>query len=357
MLAWRSALLHRGKRQELLIFLLIAPGVLLLHNISHAQVTGVENQKATSNPAPPQPDALAEARFLLNAGQFNDAEKTLRQVLRTQPSSADAHFLLGLVLFRDIQANVSREGRINRSLEEQNAKASLAEYTAGSKLRDPSALDLKIVALDYVLLRDYVDADKWLTKSVELNPNDSEAWYYLGRAKYSEERFPEAVHVFEECLTRDPKNVKAEDNLGLSYAALGRRDEAITAYQKAIAWQSESLVKDSGPFVDLGMLLLDEDRPGDAVSYLSQAVVISPNESRAHAGLGKAYSKLNKLAKAQDELETAVGLAPDNGALHYVLGQVYRKEGLMDKAKAEFDRSAQLNGSHSSPVTDLPVRP
>jgi len=95
----------------------------------------------------------------------------------------------------------------------------------------------------------------------------------------------------------------------------------------------------------------------EAVRYLSQGAAISPEESRVHAGLGKAYSKLNDFGKAQSELEKAVQLAPDNGSLHYVLGQVYRKQGLVDRAKAECDRSAELNGSHSAPVNDLPGRP
>ena len=322
----------------------------------------VEVEQSYARPAdqnhstPAVGDDLAAARSLADAGQFSEAEEALTRFLGAHPSSADAHFLLGYVLFREIQAKAAREGRIDSNFEQQKVRASLAEYSAGAKFRDPGAGDLKLVALDYVLLGDYANADKWLSKAVELNPGDAEAWYYLGRAKYNEERFQEAVHAFEQCLARDTKNIKAEDNLGLSYAALDRREEAVTAYEKAIAWQSDSLVKDSGPFVDFGTLLLDENRLEEAVGYLSQAIAISPNESRAHAGLGKAYAKLNQLEKAQGELEAAVRLAPGNGPLHYVLGQVYRKRGLPDKAKAEFERSAQLNGTHSSPVTDLPVK-
>jgi tetratricopeptide (TPR) repeat protein len=300
---------------------------------------------------------LNESKSLADANRLTDAESKVRRYLETHASSADAHFLLGHILFRAIQAKASQEGRADPKFEEQNAKASLAEYTLGTKFRDPSAFDLKIVALDCVLLHDYVDADKWLTKSVELDPNNFETWYYLGRARYNEERFQDAIPAFQKCLALEPQSVKAEDNLGLSYAALNRRDEAVSAYQKAIAFQSESLIKDSGPFIDLGTLLLDENRAEQAVVYLSQGVAIAPEESRGHAGLGRAYSKLNNLSKAQDELEKAVQLAPDNGPLHYVLGQVYRKRGLVDKAKAEFDRFAQLNGSHSSPVNDLPGRP
>jgi Flp pilus assembly protein TadD len=54
-------------------------------------------------------------------------------------------------------------------------------------------------------------------------------------------------------------------------------------------------------------------------------------------------------------MEKAVQLAPDNASLHYVLGQLYRKLGLTDKAKVEFGRTAELNGGHSSPITDLPA--
>lgn len=334
----------------------ILSGLFTLQAICHAQapVTSAGPPRTATIPQHEQSTALAQARSLLNNGQFNEAEDSLRHYLDAHPSFADAHFLLGYVLFREIQSKASQEGREDAKFEQHNAKASLVEYTAGAKYQTPGAFDLKIVALDYVLLHDYVDADKWLTRSVELDPKDSEGWYYLGRAKYKQNRFEEAINAFTQCLSLDPGNVKAEDNLGLSYAGLDRREEAIAAYQKAIAWQVQSLIKDSGPFIDLGSLLLEQDRVKEAIGYLSQGAAIPPQESRAHAALGKAYSKLNELGKAQSELEKAVELAPDNASLHYVLGQVYRKQGLMEKAKIEFDRTAELNANHSSPVNDLP---
>src|SRR5438445_9061956 len=57
------------------------------------------------------------------------------------------------------------------------------------------------------------------------------------------------------CLKLDPKNVKAEDNLGLSYAALGHTEDAIAAYRQAMAWQEHELKKEPGPFIDFGILL------------------------------------------------------------------------------------------------------
>ena len=69
---------------------------------------------------------LAEARELLASGRLAKSESTLRLYLSDHPDSADAHFLLGYVLFRD-----------------QKATESLAEFTAGAKFRRPAAQEFR----------------------------------------------------------------------------------------------------------------------------------------------------------------------------------------------------------------------
>ena len=53
------------------------------------------------------------------------------------------------------------------------------------------------MALDYLLLKDYLDADHWLKRSLQWDSRDPQAWYYLGRTKYSESQFPQAIEAFE----------------------------------------------------------------------------------------------------------------------------------------------------------------
>ena len=295
--------------------------------------------------------ALSSARSLVQAGKFDPAEQSLHLYLDHHANSAAAHFLLGFTYFQEVhqKASPAEPGEFSTvavSSPQQTAakaKASLAEYTEGAKLRTPTAFDLKIVALDYVLLRDYVDADKWLTRSLHSNPKDAEGWYYLGRAKYNENRFEEALAAFQQYLKLDPRSVRGEDNLGLSYQGLGRTEEAVLAFKNAISWQRESLQQGNpGPSINLGALLLDENKPEQAISYLAQAAVIAPDYARTHEYLGKAYDRVGQLDKAQGELEKALALEPQSASLHYMLGQVYRKQGLGDKANGEFDRSAAL---------------
>jgi len=309
--------------------------------------------------------ALAEAKSLLRQGRVNEADGAVRQFLAARPDSAEGHFLLGHILFREIQADATAETQLedvkvlqanpkSGNFIPEKARASLAEFTAGAKYHEPSAADLKVVALDYVLLGSYADADKWLTKMLEWTPNDADGWYLLGRTKYNENRFAEAISAFQRSLKLDPRNVKTEDNLGLSYAGLGRNDEAIVAYQQAMAWQSEAPLKNPGPYINLASLLIGQNHFAEAVSHLLQAVEIAPRESRAHELLGKAYARQEQFPKAQTELEKAIELSPESSNLHCMLAPVYRKEGFAEKAKAEFDRCATLSGTHSTPETPRP---
>jgi tetratricopeptide (TPR) repeat protein len=323
---------------------LVVASIFLSASLSDAQVDDAKTRTQTSQGvvglevqrgegADP---LLQQSRSLVENGDFKQAEQLAREYLNQHTNSADGHFLLGFILFK-----------------QNKPEASLSEYTAGAKFRNPSANDLQIVALNYVVLEDYADADHWFTRSLEFNPNNPQGWYYLGRAKYSENRFEEAIGAFRECLKRDPKNIKAQDNLGVAYQALGRMNEAVAAYRDAIAWQTQTLEKYPGPFLNLGILLMEQNQVQEAISYIRKAIEISPQESRSHEQLGKAYSRLNELEEAQQELEKAVALAPDEASVHFMLGQVYRKRGLTEKAKLELERGAVLQESrqHAKPLT------
>ena len=327
-----------------------------------AQARDSNDDKTVSSPTalPKSLDLkFAEAESLMEKGQLNEAEATIRQDLKTAPQSAAAHFLLGYILYKEIQAEAKRVDPNPNAvyaaptkslieLREKNARESLGEFTVGARYRTPSAFDLKIVAMDYILLGDFTDADKWLTRSLQGNPTDSDGWYQLGRTKYNENRFTEAIDAFKKCLAIDATNIKAEENLGLSYAGLGDDAEAIKAYQTAIDWQASSGSKDVEAYFALGTLLLGENRPQDAIPVLIQATQIAPSVSQGHELLGQAYIQTQILPKAQTELEEAVSLSPDVGRLHCVLGQTYRKEGLTTKAKTEFDRCSALQKEHPS---------
>jgi tetratricopeptide (TPR) repeat protein len=299
---------------------------------------------ATSQELPPANNqggtSLSRYEVLIRDRQLADAESGLRNFILGEPGSAPAHFLLGYVLYR-----------------ENKPEASLAEYTQGARFHDPSAADLAAVAMDYILLRDYPDADKWLTQAVRWEPANYLYRYYLGRTQYSENHFKDAIESFRACLSLRSQDATAEYNLGLAYLGTGDESKAAEAYRQAITWLQAAQKEDSQPYLDLGMLFLQENKPEEALGPLTNAVRMDPHNPRIHEELGVANEKLSHLSSAQKELETAVSLAADVAALHFELGRVYKKQGLTDRAREEFARSAALNATHSSDAKPTPNPP
>lgn len=285
-----------------------------------------------------QSDSLQPVRELLDAAQFAQAEKSLHAYLEKNPASAEAHFLLGYTLFR-----------------QKRPKASLAEFTEGAKYQRPQASDLKIVAADYVLLGDFSDADKWLTAVTKETPKDADAWYLLGRTKYNENRFEEAVKAFQQALVLSPGDIKVENNLGLSWQGLNHPEEARKAFENAIAWQKDFPIKDAQPYLNMGILLADQDQPSQALPWLQQAVALAPHNPKAHEQLGRVYDLLKLTDQAQHELEQAIALAPDVAGLHFKLGQIYRRQGKQQLAQQQFYICDRLNSTHSSSETPNPA--
>ena len=292
---------------------------------------------ALQEPSPADP--LAPARAFLASDQLPQSETWLNIYLRSHPFSADAHFLLGYVLFR-----------------EQKAKDSLSEFTEGAKVRRPNAEELLTVGSDYVLLADYSDADKWFTEVTRITPNDANAWYLLGRTRYNENLFDQAATAFQRTLVLHPRYVEAENNLGLCLKELNNSSEAARSFETAIEWEGSTPL-DAQPFLNLGMLLTDEGDLDKATSYLQKAASIAPKNPKTHEELGAAYQAQKNFHQAQFEYEQAVALAPDSSALHFKLGQVYRKQGSMELARREFDICAKINSTHSSSTTPNPYLP
>lgn len=286
----------------------------------------IKNLVAAESANPGSTEALLyQARCFIHLDQFADAEKALRTFISVHPQSPDAQYLLGFVLHRQ-----------NRPSE------SLAAYTQAANLSRPTADDLKIVALDYVLLDDYPDAIKWLEKAVEFDPKNEDAWYYLGRAYYTKGRLPEARKVFQQLLGLDPHDVRAENNLGLILETEGKPAAAIEAYRRSIEWQEQNLRPSEQPYVNLGTLLLEQGDTNDALQPLQKAVELAPANPYCHLRLGMAYRKLGRLNDAQRELETATQLDPENAAAHYQLGRVLKENNSLARAQAEFERAAEL---------------
>jgi len=264
----------------------------------------------------------------------DQAEARARQFLETTGDAGNGHALLGFIRFV-----------------QQRWEESRGEFIEASQHRELTAVELKMLGLDCLALHLYSDADRWLTRSLEMEAGDAGAWEALGEVRTDEQQFDAAIQAYQHSLALAPGVVTAETSMGWCFEVLSRLEDAATAYRTAIGWEA-SKPDDPTPYLGLGRVLLKQNRPAEALPYLRQAVQMEPASAEAHEELGKAYSALNELAAAQQEIEKAMELAPKVARFHFMLGQLYRRAGQIEKAKAELDSYAAMVGTHSTPEQD-----
>jgi len=279
--------------------------------------------------SPGQTDALLfESKALLNLKRLPEADRTIARYVAQHPDSPDGLYTLGHI-----------------QQYENKPRESLATLTRAAQLRTPDDEELRIVANDYVLLDDYPDAIRWLERAVQINPNNADVWYALGRCYYTQSSFKNAEQAFLKTLALNSKNEKATENLGLTYKAENRPTDAEQSFRTAISLADSNPQSDEWPFLNYGEFLIDQGRATEAMTQLERALAKNPKCAACHEKLGRALSANGDFKQGVTQLEAAVSLQPGDAHLHYELGLAYRQAGMPERAQQELALSKKLYGT------------
>ncbi len=279
----------------------------------------------------PSDDLLQRGTQLFKAHDLEQAEAVTRRLLTVEPKSARAMYLLGTILEA-----------------EKKPKESLEWFTRAAAMLPPQGEDLRVVAMDYVLLNAYTDALRWLNESVKLDPGNAEAWYDLGRTRMMQGDLHGARQPLLQAQMLKPGQAKVANNLGVVAAGENQPGQAAMLYREAIRLQAKDAHPSEQPLLNLGVLLLQESRPAEALPLLLEAMHDAPRNAKCREELARAEEQQGQRKDAIEQLERAVELEPKSASLHFQLGQMYRRAGLGEKAKAELKLSGNLYGTRSS---------
>lgn len=98
---------------------------------------------------------------------------------------------------------------------------------------------------------------------------------------------------------------------------------------------------------DLGFVLLNTGRPGEAAGQFQKALDLNSNLAETHYNLGVALAKLGRNEEALEQYQIALKLNPDFADVQEKLGLLLMQWGRMDEAAAHFQRAVQLNPDYA----------
>ncbi len=143
-------------------------------------------------------------------------------------------------------------------------------------------------------------------------------------------------------LAVSPHNPRAMSNLGLALFDIGRTDEAIQWYRRAI--QQESLLQyDQFALFNLGNALVHQQRFSEAIQAFENTLSIAPKFAAAQNNLAYVCLELGQLELARQHARRAVDLDSKFAGARLNLGIAARRLGQLAEAEMQLQLSVTLD--------------
>ena len=150
----------------------------------------------------------------------------------------------------------------------------------------PDSAPAYLLAARMLLRREYLPiAQQFASKALELDPQLPLAHSLLGEIALAGQHIDVAIAEFEKERLRNPLDGNIYDRLGDAYTRSGDYIKAQQSLQQALLLEPNS----TGPYIQLGKVLLKLQDPVNAMMYLERAERMDPGNYITHSLLGQAY--------------------------------------------------------------------
>jgi tetratricopeptide (TPR) repeat protein len=219
---------------------------------------------------------------------------------------------------------------------------------------------------------EHAGAAKEAQRSLDALPGNSEAWLLLGLALAEQQKYEEASSAFRQIFKLNSQDVWARQNFAICLQKLGRKDEAIREFKRALAIKPRFGLA----WLGLGQLYEETGRTNEAAAcyqnalanpihradelttlarfcqsrkwfaaagtnYL-EAIKLSPSDANLRVEAGQTLAELGRHAEAGQCFAEACRLSPDWGQAHFLCGLEFGRAGKPGDAEREFREAMRL---------------
>jgi arylsulfatase A-like enzyme/Flp pilus assembly protein TadD len=232
-----------------------------LKALGYAGFSGGSNSTISSRDLPDPKDRIVTYELTSDAiadgqhGRYPESIEKLRNVIKTEPNSVPAHYLLGLDLYH---------------------------------------------------LKQFEQAADELQKTVQLSPDYALAYFNLGMAQAHAGEIDAAIVTLQKTLQLDATNFEAAFNLGVAFLQKKQLEPAAAAFRQSVTINPEFTRGHHA----LGETLRYQNNLDGAIAELRRAVELAPQDPAMHESLAKALAAKGLAAEADEETRRARQLAP-----------------------------------------------
>lgn len=290
---------------------------------SYAQAVGIAPQNALYH------SDLGLA--LLDAGRVSEAIIVLERAVKLGDNSPQVSYALGLAY--------EQKGKLGEAL----------HYYKRAVDADPQHWDA------HVALAELHERQNELEKALNsyllaaaLKPQPT-LFNNIGRIYFLLGKRNEAIQYFQKAVKEDPAFVTARQNLAIAYRANGEFEKAAAEWNEVLKLQPDNLEAK----LELADVLIELKQYDEAMKLCREVAAKDPKNAAARVLLGFIYYTRGDIGLAWDEYKRATELDPKNADAWNGLGAVYERQGKLQDAEKCYRRALEIDPKHKPAEENL----
>ena len=190
---------------------------------------------------------------------------------------------------------------------------------------------------------DWKEAATQLEELLRQAPKNAKAHELLGLTYAAQSRTADALKQLQAAVALDPRSVANENNLATGLVHAGDLKQATLEYRKALSLAPQDYEANR----NLASMYLQANRIADALPLLKRAQNARPDAYDNGYDLALAYLLTNRLAESRQIVEALIQQKP-SGELHTLLGRIDERQARYIDAANEFQAAAHLDPSEDN---------
>lgn len=152
---------------------------------------------------------------------------------------------------------------------------------------------------------DYINAEKYYLRTIQVDRNYSGAHEKYGNFLFYQGRYPAAINEFEKVISLNPIYGEAYNSLGAAFFANGNMERGVEIFQKSL-----TINETPEAYSNLGTAFFIEKKYELAAQMYEKAIELSPNSYMYYGFLAESYEHLpTKKSQTIEAYSKAINLA------------------------------------------------
>ena len=168
---------------------------------------------------------------------------------------------------------------------------------------------------------------------------------------YSQKKLQQVYENTEILTKRYTKNSTLWNLMGASAAQIGKLDEAVFAFQKAISVEPDF----ADTYNNLGNVLKDLGKPKEAEEAYNKAITIKPDFAEAYFNKGNVLKDQSRLEEAIESYKDALSSKPDYSKAYNNMGNALKGQGKLEEAIKAYKDAISINPNNAEAFKNMGV--